>query len=910
MARPAGRRRSARRSARGRGRGRRPRPRGRARAGGRGGARGARAPASLSISRWEREADVLRTMINVGDLGPGEERFPDDEIYQLAEDPAARARCSQTGNAYFNAVDDPDVDPAARRRLRRSARSPTSACRSWSRARPGARSGRPPRPAAALPGEDVRFLEAIAGQLAGRSGAPSCSRTSRGSPTRTRSPASPTAARSRSGSSARSPAHGGDGPAGSAALRRRQAQGDQRRAGHDAGDRALRARGRRARRRRPPTRPGSLRRPPRRRRVLRRARGPRALDDARGARPAAALAHSARAGGRQPSARSPAARRPLGRGVGRPAELLRAADAALYRAKRAAAARSAPPAPGLGRAPRRRAARAAAHDASERVRDAVQRADRALRRRPGRRSACSTHRGRRRALRRGAERRRAGRSPSPRRRRHASTTVSLGRRPRPAATGACASSARQRGLRARRLPGHRPAHRAPERARSSSTSTTTTPTAPSATLLERRASRRVAGAAAADEDGIYLLELVRRRRHRRPLDEATEPALRLAARRSLPRPPRRRTPGCASAATATRSRSRCALGRGSPGATDRARAICEAAAEELQRAFGCRVVACSSRSTGDDCELARRARARAADARDCEPSRRPRADRPLRCARARPVMAADVPREPHYARPGPPATSARSWRCRSCVGGEPGARSTSRTRASTPSTRTTPACSRRSPHQLGGALRRDRAATSSSTAPTWAPPRRSGRASRRKDSYTAEHSRSIAEQRARPSGGCSGMDEPTSCARCATRPRFHDIGKLGDPRGDPQQARPADDEERAEIEQHTVIGERILAPIEFLAPIRPLVRARPRALGRRRLSRRAGRRGDPARRADPVRLRRLRRDDHATALTAARWPAREARAGSCAGCAGTPVRSARGRRRSLGRRCADAAEPP
>jgi diguanylate cyclase (GGDEF)-like protein len=41
--------------------------------------------ASFSISRWERERGVLRTLINVGELGPGEERWPQDEHYPLAD---------------------------------------------------------------------------------------------------------------------------------------------------------------------------------------------------------------------------------------------------------------------------------------------------------------------------------------------------------------------------------------------------------------------------------------------------------------------------------------------------------------------------------------------------------------------------------------------------------------------------------------------------------------------------------------------------------------------------------------------------------------------------------------------------------------------------------------------------------
>ncbi len=39
--------------------------------------------ASLSISKWDRESGVLRTLVNVGMLAPGETRFPDDETYSL-----------------------------------------------------------------------------------------------------------------------------------------------------------------------------------------------------------------------------------------------------------------------------------------------------------------------------------------------------------------------------------------------------------------------------------------------------------------------------------------------------------------------------------------------------------------------------------------------------------------------------------------------------------------------------------------------------------------------------------------------------------------------------------------------------------------------------------------------------------
>lgn len=65
--------------------------------------------ASLSISRWERDADVLRTLINVGRLGPGEERWPEDETYPVL--PGAHiARLLQHGQPYINSVHDPHAD--------------------------------------------------------------------------------------------------------------------------------------------------------------------------------------------------------------------------------------------------------------------------------------------------------------------------------------------------------------------------------------------------------------------------------------------------------------------------------------------------------------------------------------------------------------------------------------------------------------------------------------------------------------------------------------------------------------------------------------------------------------------------------------------------------------------------------
>lgn len=68
--------------------------------------------ASVSISRWERCRGVLRTLINVGELGPGEERWPRDEEYPLADHRYA-SELLRHGRSYVNSIDNLDADPVA-----------------------------------------------------------------------------------------------------------------------------------------------------------------------------------------------------------------------------------------------------------------------------------------------------------------------------------------------------------------------------------------------------------------------------------------------------------------------------------------------------------------------------------------------------------------------------------------------------------------------------------------------------------------------------------------------------------------------------------------------------------------------------------------------------------------------------
>ena len=70
---------------------------------------------SLSISRWQ--AGEVVTLINFGELGPGEERHPEDERYPLSLYPRSLAVLNG-GGTLVSGVDDPASDPAHRELLR------------------------------------------------------------------------------------------------------------------------------------------------------------------------------------------------------------------------------------------------------------------------------------------------------------------------------------------------------------------------------------------------------------------------------------------------------------------------------------------------------------------------------------------------------------------------------------------------------------------------------------------------------------------------------------------------------------------------------------------------------------------------------------------------------------------------
>jgi diguanylate cyclase (GGDEF)-like protein len=122
---------------------------------------------SLAISRWDLEAGVVRTLVNVGELGPGEERFPKDETYSVSDYPAM-VTVIREGGSSLAYVDDPESDSAQRELLRRLGKESSLSVpmifrgepwgELWVTSAPGA-----PR----LTAQDETFLRAIADLLVG-----------------------------------------------------------------------------------------------------------------------------------------------------------------------------------------------------------------------------------------------------------------------------------------------------------------------------------------------------------------------------------------------------------------------------------------------------------------------------------------------------------------------------------------------------------------------------------------------------------------------------------------------------------------------------------------------------------------------------------------------------------------------
>jgi len=90
------------------------------------------------------------------------------------------------------------------------------------------------------------------------------------------------------------------------------------------------------------------------------------------------------------------------------------------------------------------------------------------------------------------------------------------------------------------------------------------------------------------------------------------------------------------------------------------------------------------------------------------------------------------------------------------------------------------------------------------------------------DEYTSTHARWITDL-ALQVGEELGL-EPPELKRLELGALFHDIGKIGIPARILAKAGPLTADERAVVETHPILGERILAPIEQLGEVRLIVR--------------------------------------------------------------------------------------
>lgn len=321
-------------------------------------------------------------------------------------------------------------------------------------------------------------------------------------------------------------------------------------------------------------------------------------------------------------------------------------------------------------------------------------------------------------------------------------------------------------------------------------------------------------AAAGDSDGVYFVELLANR----PGAEvaALEPALALLVAAAIP-PRRHRRDAGSNSARGRALNLTVTLADRLAGATSQPEVVA-AAAEELHRAFDCTAVHVLA-VVGDSLEM------RAEQGVSAVPADwSPHADVGLigRALRERaPVLAADVTREPQY-RMIPTVEGVRSELVVPIFDGYEawGAINLEDERVGLfgpGDSRLLEAVAA----QVGGALtsirlyeQLDRAYFGTAEALM--------AALEAKDSYTAEHSRSLAEN-AVAVGRMLGLDEEElRMLRYAAA--FHDIGKLAIPPRILNKPGPLDAGEWDEMRRHTLIGERIIAPIEFLAPIRPMIR--------------------------------------------------------------------------------------
>ena len=764
---------------------------------------------SLSISRFEPEQRLYRTMINVGELGPDEVRFPTEEVYEIDRFPAV-LRMVETGAPYFNSLDDPDCDPAAARVLRKLGKASDLGVvikvegEHWGEIWATTTAATSPFRA-----EDVRFLEAIGGQLAS-----TIARNELFSTVSRLAYEDPLTGlanrRALDERLERAVARfNGDGVPLSLLicdLDKLKAINDEH--GHVAGDHALKAVAE--------TLvvaaaefPGAF--------VARlggdefcvvlEGRGPGAIEQV-GATAQDLLAANdlevSLSGGAATAANSPT----------NAAELLRAADTAQYVAKRrggglvctAANVGEGQPAPmpdlPLG-------------TCAERIQSAtgelIARLDTELAGAPvlDRLEAVAT---------RYTEAGNFGR-----------WAISF------AETGCGHLRDVSLGHNRSRTAGPRVAHGFddyeqyelddfPATARivaagsGSFVAHVDDPEADAAetALLRREGFRGVVAVAAGDEDGVYLVELVGDDRLA-PFHEV-ETALRLMCRAAIPAVPHSRRTAERHSGHSRALELSLALADRLAEATTEAE-ICDAAAEELQRAVGCRVVHLVALE-GDRFVLRAERNPHPTPKAWSQKSTAGLLGRAL--AEGGPVIAGDVQREPQYRATEATRVIQSELAVPVLVGGETwGMINLEDEKAEafdSEDARVLEAVAA----QIGGALgaiafyeQLDRAYMGTAEALS--------AALEAKDSYTAEHSRSIADNAVAVGRRLGlGLDELRMLRYAAA---FHDIGKIAISREILNKPGPLDATERREIEEHTLIGERILEPIEFLAPVRPVVRS-------------------------------------------------------------------------------------
>ena len=74
--------------------------------------------ASVSVSRYDASDGALHTLINVGELAPSEQRWPEDEIYPVTRWPELQ-EVIEYGATRTDSTDDPLCDPRERELLAR-----------------------------------------------------------------------------------------------------------------------------------------------------------------------------------------------------------------------------------------------------------------------------------------------------------------------------------------------------------------------------------------------------------------------------------------------------------------------------------------------------------------------------------------------------------------------------------------------------------------------------------------------------------------------------------------------------------------------------------------------------------------------------------------------------------------------